>query len=154
MPDPRALGRARVHALLAAQWASQIDGLPNVVLRFLAEDVPWLLQVAHAATADGGDPVPAGPVRGHADELGDELAAHQWLTNTVNLVRLATAAIDGNRPPALWSARESDVRQALADLCDGHRAVALEVAVRELAETSWSASVDVPGIDWNEVDKQ
>jgi hypothetical protein len=125
MSDPQLLHRAHARAHLAAVWATCVD-LPDTVLAFLAEDVPWLLEVAHAAAVDGGPP---GPTR-----LAHAVAAHHLLAHVIDKVRLADAAQD---IPGLWEACEADIATAIDRLCPRRQRALLEIAVRELAGTNW-----------------
>jgi len=139
MADPYiAAARSRSH--LAALWLAKLatDGvdMPSQVQQFFTCDVPYLLALALQ------DRQPTS-----ACEVVEATRTADLLAQLVDLARLANDATETSADPALWRARESDLREGFEALPLRQVRALAEVAVRALAETGWPGPVAGPSTE-------
>lgn len=137
MGDARIVAaQGRYHLTRAVLAEYLVDEAPTLVRRFLVEDVPHLFTLLHQADI--------GHHHSPADRIVETVRMAELLPQLVHLARLADEATANGADPALWKARESDLREGMAGLCPHRLRLLLEVAVRALSETGWTGEPTRP----------
>ena len=136
MADAR-IAAAHVRARFTASWiAGSVPDAPTMVRRFLYEDLPHIFRtLAQADIGDNHTP---------ADRIVETVRMAELLPELVHLARLADEATANGADPALWKARESDLREGMAGLCPHRLRLLVEAAVRALSETGWTGEPTQP----------